>query len=447
MNEVIISFRPDMDVPAIESFLASNQAEILRRPSDLNPESYLVRFGGQTGHGARALSNRLDQDDRVAYAQPNFVVIDHESLPGAGPTSAACEVCPDSAAEGPGGDPFFDQQWHLNNPGTFGRRFMDINALRAWSFTRGKPEVVIAILDDWVEREHEDLAGRTLEVWNAFDPTGAGSLENEVITGEDAHGTAAAGLAAATFNNGAGVTGIAPKVTILPIRMRKPGTLRPEDVVRAINHAAQHADVLSMSWTLGQQVPVPNAVSNAIRAASKNRNRVLVISAGKSQGTYIGYPANLAEDPENFPIIAVSATDAFGALKRTSTPPAECDWGTPRGEATVSAPGVELYTTDRTGEAGYCKSGPHSDYTKFSGTSAAVPLVAGAAALMLSRNPGLQPLTIRTRLEQTSRHPHPAKRPTDIDPSDPAPWGLGWGRIDACNTLTDEPESCERSSP
>ena len=50
-----------------------------------------------------------------------------------------------------------------------------------------------------------------------------------------------------------------------------------------------------------------------------------------------------------------------------------------------SAPGVAVYTTDRTGTAGWISG----DYVYAGGTSFASPYTAGVAALVLSMNPAL----------------------------------------------------------
>jgi len=58
-----------------------------------------------------------------------------------------------------------------------------------------------------------------------------------------------------------------------------------------------------------------------------------------------------------------------------------------------------IYTTDITGVHGYSDG----DYTPlFGGTSAAVPHVAGVAALLLSRNPSLTPDEVRSHIMESA---------------------------------------------
>ena len=146
----------------------------------------------------------------------------------------------------------------------------------------------------------------------------------------------------------------------------------------------------------------------------------MVIATG-NDGAEIAFPAKLAG---SMPVIAVGATDTFDKIKmRAGT----SDWGSNHGpEISIVAPGIEIVTTDRVGTRGFC----NGDYVRFLGTSAATPIVAGAAALMQSQFlalglPPLSPQDLKVRLQQTA---------TDL-----APAGFdnfaGYGRVDACKAL------------
>lgn len=107
---------------------------------------------------------------------------------------------------------------------------------------------------------------------------------------------------------------------------------------------------------------------------------------------------NLSAMPE---AIAVAAVGRSGRVSETSTPGANL---------LVSAPGEGIWTTDRTGWAGYSdgrnETGNNSaSVTKaFSGTSAAAPMVTGVVALMLDANPALGFRDVQTILASTARH-------------------------------------------
>ena len=85
---------------------------------------------------------------------------------------------------------------------------VDINARSAWTFTHGT-NILVAVVDDGIQLSHPDLKDRIASGlnYNWFNlnmngnPMGANSM----------HGTAVAGLIAATANNGIGVSGVSPE--------------------------------------------------------------------------------------------------------------------------------------------------------------------------------------------------------------------------------------------
>jgi len=433
INEVFVRFKRHTARDRAEAILRSLGAEIKETPQNLDEDSYLVQFPGKPGHVVRGLSNRLDSHEDVEYAQPNFIVIDQRRMPG-GLASAGCSLqCPEDVAAVPAGDPYLKKQWHLNNLGLVGSFGADVNAFNAWRVTQGDSSIVVAILDEAIQENHPDLPGTFLTAWSAFEPSPEYECDSVVPGVGNAHGTAVAGLLAAVHKNGKGVRGIAPGVTVLPVRSHC-GLASPLSVVKsAINYAVERAQVLSMSWSLSgtalDRVEITNVINQAVQAG-----KVLVIAADNEGGTFPGvaYPASLAK---TMAVIAVSATDTKDALQRKSP---SCSWTTNSSADTVAAPGVLLYTTDVTGTGGYCTSGNNSDYVIFDGTSGSTPIVAGIAALMLSMDKELSPAEIRNRLRLTARHPDPASRPGDA-----SGWGLGWGRVDACRALNGE--QCMRS--
>jgi len=117
--------------------------------------------------------------------------------------------------------------------------------------------------------------------------------------------------------------------------------------------------------------------------------------------TNVSYPANLTST------IAVGATTDWDYRSHYS------QYGNPLDIVAPSNGGFgAVYTTDRTGEAGYNRTGtadPGADaladlnYTStFGGTSAATPLAAGIGALLLSRNIDLTTADIRAILRNTA---------------------------------------------
>jgi subtilisin family serine protease len=399
VNELIVKVPRGTGQAAIATLFDQYQLKVLKSPADLARDAFLVSLPGKTGHDARLVSNRLDQHPVVEYSQPNFVNIDPGRLPVLGLASGqlACSRCPAAMPATPGGDPLFSTQWHLRNEGNAGKKFADINAEGAWTITQGESSVVIAVLDDRIDVNHEDLEGKIVEPWDAIMEEGM-EMDAPLSTG-DVHGTAAAGLAAAWIGNGIGIAGVAGKVKLMPIRTHYAADNQEYAAAQGIKHAADHAQVLSMSWSLVDGDQTLPHIESAIAYAAIDKNRVLVFATGNNQGFQANYPASAAA---RFPIIAVSATDEWDKLKVISNPSDLCDWGSSTSPEAVAAPGVHLFTTDRAGEAGYCATGTFSDYATFNGTSAATPVVAGVVALMLSAEPSLTPSQVRLRLQQTA---------------------------------------------
>ena len=101
-------------------------------------------------------------------------------------------------------DPYYYQQWGFYNDSG-----ADINVERVWDeYTCGSEEVIVAVVDQGVDLDHEDLAANCI-------PAGPGGSRNfmsgassyNVEGGE--HGTHIAGVISAVNNNGIGVSGIA----------------------------------------------------------------------------------------------------------------------------------------------------------------------------------------------------------------------------------------------
>ena len=80
-------------------------------------------------------------------------------------------------------DQFFNQQWHLNNTGQGGGTIgADINIVDAWRVTFGE-DVLIGILDDSVDVQHEDLLPNYIGIGHdAFRAVESGSAAEKLIS-------------------------------------------------------------------------------------------------------------------------------------------------------------------------------------------------------------------------------------------------------------------------
>jgi serine protease AprX len=156
--------------------------------------------------------------------------------------------------------------------------------------------------------------------------------------------------------------------------------------------------------------------SKAARIAA--RKGVLVVTAmGNTSGATVrrtdGQLAlNAPADADS--IVAVGATNADGPLASFSLTGPTYDGRT---KPEVVTPGVNDFAV----------SGDSSYTPYFTGTSAATPLAAGVAALVLSANPTLTPMQLRARLLSTTQHYNDGTARTRSYPNN----YYGWGFLDA----------------
>ncbi|MBU6316567.1 MAG: fibronectin type III domain-containing protein, partial [Acidobacteria bacterium] len=286
--------------------------------------------------------------------------------------------------------------WGLN--GTYG-----IDAPSAWAVTRGSPSTVVAVLDTG-STVHPDLDGTTVPGYDMIvdpavaadgngrdaDPSDAGDAYGG--SGSSWHGTHVAGTINAIVNNGIGVVGIAPDVKVQHVRVLGAGGGYTSDILAGITWASggsvsgvpanpTPAKVINMSLGgYGSCGPDWQATIDAAVA----RGTTIVVAAGNSNADASGFsPASCAK------VVTVAAIGSNG--KRASF----SNYGS---TVEVAAPGVGIWSTLNTGS-----TTPGSPtYASYSGTSMATPHVVGVVALMVSREPGLTPAQVTTRLTTAS---------------------------------------------
>lgn len=262
-------------------------------------------------------------------------------------------------------DPHYKGQWALKKVG----------AEKAWSLSKNDKRPIIAVIDTGVDYKHEDLAAQiarnqngTVNGWNFIenndDPMDIISTQPR---GNPGHGTHCAGIIAAAGDNGIGVSGIAPKALIMPLRFIGPdGSGDLMNSIKAIDFAIQHgAQIISASWGAAVQRSVVKPLLEAIERAGQ-KGIVFVAAAandGKSNDTREVYPAN-AGLPN---VISVAASD------KNDAKPTWSNYG--RAKVDMASPGAAILSTL-----------PNNKYGELSGTSMATPLVAGMVALLLAQS-------------------------------------------------------------
>ncbi len=273
-------------------------------------------------------------------------------------------------------DPYVSLQWHLENTAQDGGTIdADIDAETAWSLTTGAGQV-IGVIDSGVDDTHPDL--RTTCVYDFIDDT-----EGCFPRDGNGHGTSAAGLSAASGDNGIGVAGVAYDADILGVRLIG-GATSYSDIYRAFRDSVDAgATVLNNSWGFDNGCQVYTAtgmLGSALEYAAEDGRGGLGTAVVFSAGN--GACDNSGDGILNHPaVIGVGAVDHNDRLEGYSS------FGT---GVDITAPSGGIVTTDIVGSAGYGSLRGDNAYTPdFSGTSASAPIVSGIVALLFAANPDL----------------------------------------------------------
>ncbi len=321
-------------------------------------------------------------------------------------------------------DPYFADQWHLENRGPDGNLAgPDLNVRAAWPLAKGAGTLV-AVADVGFQLDHPELINPAngQPHFNFFETNSDGGP----YAFDADHATAVAGLIAAEGDNHRGVVGVAPQARLASwvIFGFSPldGTetiATDEQLMEMFQSSSNRVAVQNHSWgnADASQSPIDLlsdvGISNAVTRGRGGKGVVLVRAGGNGRD----FQANVnddgfASDPR---AIAVAAIRLDGRACSYSSAGASLLVGAPSGDVidtdgdgipdTVDPTAPDVLTTDRTGLAGYNSSLDDSgDYTGFDGTSASTPQVAGVAALVLSANTNLSYRDVQQILIHSARH-------------------------------------------
>ncbi len=362
---------------SVLTVVAEKTGESLTTLRGMTNGAQVVSLGGNRSlQEAQNVIKHLVTDPSIEYAEPDLLMV-----PMAAPN-----------------DPMYADQWHYFEA-TGG-----LNVETAWSLGEGEGAVV-AVLDTGY-RPHVDLVGNILPGYDFISVASMGNdgdgRDNDATDPGDAmgvgdcgsgfpseeiasswHGTHVAGTIAAIANNDIGVTGVAPKAKIVPVRVLGKCGGFTSDITDAMLWAAgisvdgvpvneNPADVINMS--LGSSVPTScsQSYSNAI-ADARNAGAVVIIAAGNDNANADTYP------PGNCPgAFTVAASNRSGGRAYYSNFGSVVD---------VAAPGgAQFFANDSNGVLSTSNAGADGatadNYLYYQGTSMATPHVVGVAALL-----------------------------------------------------------------
>lgn len=278
-------------------------------------------------------------------------------------------------------DPNMSKNWGLANG----------DAEKAWNVTLGKKDVIVAVIDTGIDAQHKDLAAN---LWknpgetgldkngrdkasNGLDDDGNGFIDdvhgwnfvhsNNDLTDNHGHGTHIAGIVGAEGGNNFGISGVAPKVSLMILKYYDPsstGSNNLKNTIQAIEYAvSMGAKVINYS---GGGTEYSREEFLAVKKAEEKGILFVAAAGNERSNSDIShyYPANYGLKN----IISVTAIDP-----NIETLPSS-NYG--KNTVDLAAPGLDIYSTL-----------PGGQFGTMTGTSQATAFVSGVASLVMSQFP------------------------------------------------------------
>lgn len=254
----------------------------------------------------------------------------------------------------------------------------------------------VAVLDSGIDASNpefrDNLWTNQAEVaGNGLDDDGNGYVDDvhgpDVVNGDGhpvddhGHGTAVASVIGARGDNGIGISGVAWRVRLMPVKvLAGNGWGTTVSVIEGLRYSlAKGARVINMSLNGAER---SQALEQAIRDAEA-QGALVVTSAGndgRDRDRVASYPASV-DSPA---VLTVASTNRAGGLAYASAHG--------RTEVDMAAPGEDVLTSDLGGR-----------YVSRSGTSYAAAHVSGAAALLAAARPDASGAQLRGALVASAR--------------------------------------------
>ena len=273
----------------------------------------------------------------------------------------------------------------FNNQATL----LQVKAPEAWDIWKGEANVVVAVSDNGVKQDHEDLIGNIFTNEGEIPNNGidddkngyiddfrgfnfAGGIESQGWGGTYGsaidHGTMVAGISSALFDNKKGIAGVGGKCRLFPIKASGKSADAIEFGNESIIFAAVHGfKVLNLSW--GGPRAFSEYEQSIIDFAVAND--VAIVAAGGNIGTNGGTRYDTFYPAGYYGVLGVGEVDEYDEITTQTS-----NLGP---QVRIVAPGEGNYSTKNNGSYGYVGGG----------TSFATPIVSGAVALARSKYPQL----------------------------------------------------------
>lgn len=274
-----------------------------------------------------------------------------------------------------------------------------IGAPSVWESGFTGKGVKVAVLDSGIDPNHPDLANQIDEA--------VSFVPGETVNDKHGHGTHVASTVLGTGAASDGKNkGVAPEARLLVGKvLNDQGSGLSSWIIDGMEWAADNAKIVNMSLGSSEASDGTDPMAQAVQRLSKEKGTLFVIAAGNNgaEGA-IGSPG--AADSA-LTVAAVDKADRIAYF--TSKGPR---YGDSALKPDLAAPGVGIVAARSQVASGT------GFYTSKNGTSMATPHVAGAAALLLQKNPNLTGAQLKEVLMSTSKK------------LDYSPYHIGTGRLD-----------------
>ena len=267
-------------------------------------------------------------------------------------------------------DPKYQEEWGLP--------VIKVESVWASGYI-GNKNIIVCVIDTGIDVTHPDLQNN---FWvnpgeipnNGVDDDNDGIIDdvngaafiNGVPSNDiqdlNGHGTMVSGVIGAIPDTKQSMSGVSPKVSLLPCRyMDENGLGNILDAILCINYCvSKKATVINMSWGYDTY----NQVMDSVMATLQSKSILVVCSAGND-----GYNSDFNVHYPSYYSTNNSHVVSVGGIGKNLILAAYSNYGNK--SVDIVAPGNQIYST-------YLDNA----YSYFSGTSASAPFVTGAAVLL-----------------------------------------------------------------